>query len=466
MFSVLNVINKVVWGIPLMVMILVVGIYLCKKTGFAQITLFPEALCRFFKQFKKEKNNGNRTSPYRALCTALAATVGTGNLAGVAGAICIGGPGTVFWMWVAAFLGMVTKFAEAALAICFQAKNAAGELVGGPMYMIEKGMGKQWKWLAYIYCFFGVVASFGVGNATQINTVVAGINKMVCGFGGEASPFVNLILGLVLGGLVLVILIGGAKRIGSLAERLVPFAAAVYLLIGVVVLIRNSSRIPQAFSDIFHGALDPRAFGGGVIGSVFLTIRTGTARGVFTNEAGMGTAAIAHATADVTHPVEQGLMGIIEVFLDTIVICTVTALVILCSDAVIPYGTDVGAVLTMDAFVSVYGNWCNVLITGLLCCFAIATVIGWGLYGIRCAQYLFGDSVWKQFAVMQAVMAVVGAVLETNTVWLLADIVNGLMAVPNLIALWYLTPTLSDMVKDYKKSLKKCQTLGSGAVSS
>ena len=447
----LEMINQIVWGIPALVLILGVGIFLSIRTHFSQFTLFPKAFHTFLSHFKRNKTEKEGVSPYQALCTALAATVGTGNLAGVAGAIAIGGPGSIFWMWICALLGMVTKFAEATLAIRYRVRNADGEYVGGPMYMIRRGMGEKWKWLASVYCFFAVVASFGVGNATQINAVIGGVNSAITAFGGKESNVGNLAMGVILAVLITVMLLGGAKRIGSISERLVPFASAAYLLLGIVVLIVRAEAIPDAFAAIIQGAFSPRAATGGMLGSAFSALRVGASRGVFTNEAGMGTASIAHASAQVDHPVEQGLMGIMEVFLDTILICTMTALVILCSGVRIPYGTDTGAWLTTQAFSAVCGNWVSIPIALSLCCFAIATVLGWGLYGARSAQYLFGESAWKFFVYMQAVTVILGAVLRTGTVWMLSEIVNGLMAIPNLIALARLSPELVRLTEQYRK---------------
>lgn len=439
-----------VWGVPMLILLLGVGLYISLRSDFAQLRLFPAACRSFVRRLTDREKRTDGVSPFQALCTALAATVGTGNLAGVAGAMAIGGPGAIFWMWVCALLGMATKMAEAVLAVRYRV-NDYGEQLGGPMYMIRCGMGKGWAWLGGIYCFFGVVAAFGVGNATQINAVITGINDCVIAFGGTPSRQWDLLMGVVLAVIVLVLLLGGAARIGAVTEVLVPFAAAGYLLLGTVVLILRADALPEAFSAIFQGAFSPRAATGGVIGSFMTTLRIGVSRGVFTNEAGMGTAAIAHGSAQVAHPVEQGLMGIMEVFLDTVVICTMTALVILCSGVEIPYGTDVGVHLTSAAFSAVAGDWVKVFIAVSLCLFAFATVLGWGLYGARCAQYLFGKNVWKKFAWLQAAAVVLGAVLSTSTVWLLAETVNGLMAIPNLIALAVLTPELCRLLIEYRK---------------
>ena len=446
----LNCINRIVWGIPLLSLIIGVGIYIGFRTGFPQAIRFKQAVFAFGKQFKAKKKAENGVSPYQALCTALAATVGTGNLAGVAGAIAIGGPGAIFWMWVCGFLGMGIKFAEATLSVQYRKKNANGEYLGGPMYMIRHGLSKNWHWMAAVYCFFGVVASLGVGNATQINTVIGGIKSVVSTFGGDLSKRTTIVIGIALAVLIGTLLLGGAKRIGAVTQKLVPAMALGYLILGVVVLIMRADAIPSALYSMIQGAFSPQAVTGGMVGSVFSTLRIGASRGVFTNEAGMGTAAIAHAAGNVIHPVEQGLMGIMEVFIDTIVICTMTALVILSSEIPIPYGTDVGVSLTTAAFSAVLGEWVCIPLAFSLCCFAIATILGWGLYGARCAQYLFGEKVWKNFVLVQVMIVAISAVLKTSTVWTLSDIVNGLMAIPNLITLALLTGKLKKLNASFK----------------
>ena len=463
MTKALECLNSFVWGVPALLLILGVGLYISIRTGFVQIRLVPKAVRAFAARLKGGGRDTGTVTPFQALCTALAATVGTGNLAGVAGAMAIGGPGAIFWMWVCALLGMATKFAEATLAVRYRVKEN-GEYLGGPMYMIRQGLGKKWAWLGAAYSFFGIIAAFGVGNATQINAVITGINEAVRAFGGETSRLGDLIMGAALAAVILAMLLGGAKRIGAAAERLVPFASVAYLLLGFGVLTMRWQAIPGAFGAIIEGAFSPRAVTGGAVGSLLSSLRIGVSRGVFTNEAGMGTASIAHAGADVSHPAEQGLMGIMEVFLDTIVICTMTALVILVSGVSVPYGFDPGVALTTEAFSAVYGGWVSVAIAAALCCFAFATVLGWGLYGARCAQYLFGAYVWKKFAYLQAVTVVLGAVLETGTVWLLSETVNGLMAIPNLIALALLSPELIRLTKEFGKgvtyeSIHQCQSL-------
>ena len=440
--------NSIVWGVPALVLILGVGLYLSIHTGFLQLRLFPKACRLFFSKFScKERKSG--LSSMQALCAALAATIGTGNIAGVAGAIALGGPGAIFWMWICALFGMITKFAEATLAVHYRQK-IDGEWVGGPMYMISVGMHKKWRFLAYLYCCFGVVAAFGVGNATQINAVVTGLNQTMTQFGIAVTIRKKIGIGLLLAVPVGLTLLGGAKRIGAAAEVLVPFAAGVYLLMGCGVLISRYHQIPGAFAAIFQGAFSPCALTGGVAGSCFHALRIGVSRGVFTNEAGMGTASMAHASAEIDHPAEQGLMGIMEVFLDTIVICTMTALAILCSGVPVPYGEDVGAALTSQAFSRVYGNHASILLTVMLSCFAVATVLGWGLYGVRCAEFLLGSSCRNVFALLQTAMVVLSAVMETGLIWSFAELVNGLMAIPNLIALVILRPKLQELICHYK----------------
>ena len=440
-------IQDVILGLPAAALILGVGLFLTVRLGFPQVGLFPKALGLFFRRMLGGKQEGG-VSSFQALCTALAATVGTGNLVGVAGAICLGGPGAIFWMWVCAFFGMATKYAEAALAVHCRVKTPDG-YAGGPMYTMTYGLGEGFRPLAKAYCVFGILAAFGVGNAAQVSAVVTSVNGAVVRFGGEPSRTADLMMGLALAVLSGFLLFGGAKRIGAAAETLVPVAAAGYILLCIGVLLTFRRRIPAAFGQILTGAFCPRAVTGGMLGSAIRVLSVGCRRGVFTNEAGMGTASIAHACAE-AEPAEQGLMGMVEVFLDTIVICTLTALVILVSGVSIPYGVDVGGALTTAAFSQVYGAGASLFLAAALVLFAVATILGWGLYGSRCAQFLFGD--WKGFAAAQTAMVVLGAVLDTETVWQLSEIANGLMAIPNLICLAALTGELRRITKEYKKS--------------
>ena len=440
----LETINGFIWGAPALVLILGVGLFLSCRTGFVQLTLFPRALRQFWRILcRRDGQDGS----FRCLCTALAATVGTGNLAGVAGAIALGGPGAIFWMWVSGFFGMATKYAEAVLAVRFRTKRD-GENRGGPMYIITEGLGAKWKILAKVYCLFGVLASFGVGNAAQINALTTAAGSLL----GRSGLETDWTLGFILAAAVYLALLGGAKSIGAAAEKLIPAAAVGYIALCFAVLLLRFREIPGALASIVQGAFSPRAVTGGMLGSAFTALRIGCARGTFTNEAGMGTAAIAHGGADVAHPSEQGLMGIMEVFLDTIVICTLTALTILVSGVPIPYGQDTAVALTEAAFGAVLGPWASWFLTLAICCFAFATVLGWGFYGGRCLEYLLGAPVWKGYAAAMGIMALLGATLETGPVWLLADTFNGLMAIPNLFTLAALTKEVRRLTIEYRKT--------------
>lgn len=451
--------HNLVWGVPALVMILGVGIWLSLRTGFAQLRLFPRAMQYFARLLFGGQADSDGVSPFQALCTALAGTVGTGNLVGVAGAICIGGPGAVFWMWLCAILGMMTKFAEVTLAVRFRIRKD-GELLGGPMYTILEGMGKKWRVLASVYCLFGTVAAFGVGNATQINAVISGIHGLTEHLGIASTTRKDLAYGLILAVAVGAMLLGGAGCIGRAAERLVPFAAGAYILLCAGVLVAKADAIPNALRAICQGAFLPDAVTGGIIGSGLTALRTGCSRGVFTNEAGMGTASIAHAAARVNHPAEQGLLGIVEVFLDTVVICTMTALVILTSGVEVPYGHDAGGALTVMAFAAVCGDWSRLFLAAAMILFAFATVLGWGLYGARCAQFLFGGRAWTVFALLQTLTVIPGAVMRTESIWLLSETVNGLMAIPNLIALTYLSGEVVRLTKEYIIKSDGCSVSG------
>ena len=442
--------NDIVWGAPMLLLILGVGLYLSLQLRFAQLTLFPRALKHFLRQFFPGRNSCGNSS-FRALCAALAATVGTGNLVGVAGALCLGGPGSVFWMWVCGMLGMVTKYAEATLSVRYRKRTPDG-YHGGPMYIITMGLPECVHPLAYLYAFFGLLASFGVGNVTQIHAAVAGIQEAFSLFGFHSGPLSDFLLASAFAAVIGVFLFGGARRVYSAAEHLVPFAAAGYIFLCLLLLCIKWRELPDALAQIVQGAFCPRAVTGGMIGSAFQSLRIGCSRGVFTNEAGMGTASIAHAGAEGVSPVQQGMMGIVEVFLDTIVICTLTALVILLSGVPIPYGTDVAGRLTSNAFCAIYGPAAVIWLALILTLLAVAAVIGWGFYGARCAQFLFGRKSWRYFVISQICAILAGSFLETPTVWLLAEVFNGLMAIPNLIALAALTPEVCRLTNEYKKT--------------
>ena len=317
-------VNNFIWGVPAMVCIIGVGLLLSVRTGFIQIRKFPYAIkTTIGRMFRKRDASDGAMTPFQAVCTALAATVGTGNIAGVAGAIAIGGPGAVFWMWCSALLGMCTKFSEVTLAVHFRERNANGELVGGPMYYIKNGLAKHWRWLAAIYALFGVLTVFGTGNATQVNTIITAIDAALNQYAvvsDKAMATVNLVIGIVVAMLVALVLLGGVKRIGSVSEKLVPFMALTYVVLALGVVLLNLPRLPEVFTSIVAGAFNPAAFTGGAVGSLFLSMQKGVSRGIFSNEAGLGTGSIAHACADTKKPVKQGVFGIFEVFADTIVI--------------------------------------------------------------------------------------------------------------------------------------------------
>lgn len=415
--------NAFLWGMPVLGLILGTGACLAVRTGWVQVRLFPAAWSCFWKRLR------HRDSGFRALCTALAATVGTGNIAGVAGAIAIGGPGAVFWMWASAFLGMGVKFAESVLAVRFREQDGRA----GPMYIIKNGIGERWGWLACLYSLFGIIASFGVGNAAQVNAVITSLQTT-----GVSRGFV-IGLGVTLAAVTAWMVMGGAKTITGAAEALVPVVSGGYILLCTAALILKWDHLAGAFGVILRGAFDPGAVTGGVVGGMMTTLRLGVSRGTFTNEAGMGTAAIAHGGAEVAHPVHQGLMGIMEVFLDTMVICTLTALVILTSGISVPYGNQAGAELTSRALAAGFGPWVKAALCGCLVLFALATILGWGFYAGRCAEFLFGRINWKWFGLLQGGGVLLGLFLGTGTIWTLAEIVNGLMAVPNLLAVLMLS---------------------------
>ena len=443
----LETVNSVVWGAPALILILGVGLCLTVCLDCVQLRLLPKALRTLAQKMRGGKSGG--ISSFQALCTALAATVGTGNLVGVAGAICLGGPGAVFWMWISGFLGMATKYAEVSLAVRYRVKSGDG-YAGGPMYVITRGLGPQFAPLAKLYCLFGILASFGVGNAVQINSAVSGIQGILETGTGKSGSF---LIGAVLAAIVGRMLLGGAKRITQAAQLLVPFAAVLYIGMCAAVLAVRSEHIPGALAAIMKGAYSPKAVTGGMLGSGFRALRIGCSRGVFTNEAGMGTASIAHACADVAHPAEQGMMGILEVFLDTIVICTLTALAILVSGVPVPYGREAGQELTALVFSGILGEWAAAVIDFSLVLFAVATVLGWGFYGARCAEFLFGSGSWKWFSFAQILIVLLSATADTAAVWQLSETVNGLMAIPNLLTLTALLPEVRRLTIEYKDTI-------------
>ena len=451
--SINNALNSFIWGVPAMVCIIGVGLYLSFRTGFVQIRKFPYALKNTLgKIFSKSSAADGALTLFQAVCTALAATIGTGNIAGVAGAIAIGGPSAVFWMWISALLGMCTKFSEVVLAVFYRERNVKGEYIGGPMYYIKNGLGKNWMWLAYLYAFFGTCAVFGTGNATQVNTIVAALDSALLNYGAVSDAsleVLNLIIGIVISLVVLLILFGGVKRIGTVSEALVPFMALLYVVLALGVILMNAGQIPAVFASIFYGAFNPQAVTGGIVGSMFTSMTKGVSRGIFSNEAGLGTGSIAHACADTENPVKQGMFGIFEVFMDTIVVCTMTALVILLSGVNITYGQAAGAELTISGFTLVYGNWVSIFTAVAMCCFAFSTIIGWGLYGARCIEFLFGSKILKFYYIAYSLISIVGATVSLDLIWGISDTFNGFMVVPNLIAVFLLAPTVFKLLKEH-----------------
>ena len=442
-----------IWGVPAMIALMGVGIYLSIRTGFLQIRKFGYIMkTTVGRIFRKRDIADGALSPFQAATTALAATVGTGNIAGVAGAISIGGPGSVFWMWISAVLGMCTKFAEVTLAVYFRKTNKHGDLVGGPMYYIQNGLSKKWLFLAYLFATFGTLTVFGTGNATQVNTITAAINVALEGYGivkPGGHEMINLAIGIIVTILVGMVLLGGIKRIGSVTEKLVPFMALIYVILALGVVALNINRVPEVFGSIIYGAFNPRAVTGGIIGSFFISMKKGVSRGIFSNEAGLGTGPIAHASADTGKPVKQGFFGIFEVFADTIVICTLTALVILCSGVSIPFGSPAGAELTIGGFIKTYGNGVSIFTAIAMCSFAFSTIIGWGLYGARCIEFLLSEKVIKPFMVVYSLTAIVGATMDLGLLWDISETFNGLMAIPNLIALFLLANVVVKLTKEY-----------------
>ena len=451
-------VNGFIWGVPAMICIIGVGLLLSVRTRFIQVRKFGAALKNTIgKIFDKTQAKDGSMSPFQAVCTALAGTVGTGNIAGVAGAIALGGPGAIFWMWCSAFLGMCTKFSEVTLAIHFREKNANGEYVGGPMYYIKNGLSKKWHFLAVLYALFGVLTVFGTGNATQVNTIVSSIHSALHNLhiiDGTVDERANLIFGIFIAAFVAMVLLGGIQLIGQVSEKLVPFMAALYVILAIGVVILHISRVPAVFAMIFKSAFTPQAATGGIIGSMFLSMKKGVSRGIFSNEAGLGTGSIAHACADTNNAVHQGMFGIFEVFMDTIVICTLTGLVILLGAPNIVYGQAAGAELTISGFTATYGGWVSIFTAVAMCCFAFSTIIGWGLYGSRCIEFLGGEKLVRPFLVAYSFVSIIGATINLGLLWDIADTFNGLMAIPNLIALLVLSGQVKKLAIDVDQAEK------------
>lgn len=436
-----NMINGFVWGVPMLVMILGVGLFL--SIGLKLMPIFK--LGTGFKLLwsgripDKDKTMKGEISPFNALMTSLSATIGTGNIAGVATAIFIGGPGALFWMWCTALVGMATKFAEAVLAVKYREVDANGNHIGGPMYYIKNGLGSKWAWLGTAFALFGSFAGFGIGNTVQSNSVADALSS---NFGVP-----TWITGLVLMVLVGAVLMGGIKRIADVAGKLVPLMTLFYIAAGIAVLVVNASEIPDAIALIVHSAFNPVAAQGGFAGAaVWAAIRFGVARGVFSNEAGLGSAPIAHASAQTNNPVAQGLVAMLGTFIDTLIVCSITGLAIIVSGSWT--SGENGAALTSLAFSTAIpmGNY---IVAIALSVFAFTTILGWSVYSEKCVQYLFGVKAVKPFRVLWILVVPLGAISSLDFIWLLADTLNAMMAIPNLIALALLSPVVFSLTREY-----------------
>lgn len=453
--------NTVAWLYVFLPCTIVGGLYLTIRNRGIQFTRFGYAMKNTVgKMFQPQEAGHGAVTPLQAVTTALAATVGTGNIVGTSQAIALGGYGAVFWLWLAALLGMIIKYSEVTLSIRYRERDAKGDWVGGPMYYIKNGLGEGWKWVGVLFCVFAALASFGIGNMSQVNSIVGSLNDAIDAFDPAAAGergVLNLIFGLILAGLVALILFGGIKRIGAVAEKLIPAMSILYILFSLIVIFGHAGDISSAFGKIFSSAFNPKAIGGAASGiALRQTVVWGLRRSAFSNEAGLGSAAIAHAAAETKSPVDQGLYGIFEVFADTIVICTLTALTIICSGVEITFGQKVGSELITAAFATIFGQkFASVFVALALMLFAFTTVLGWSLYGSRCAQYLFGLKFAKGYQVAFIIVIVVGAVASLDVVWDIADTFNGLMAIPNFIALFALSGVVAKLTKDYFTERKR-----------
>lgn len=431
------------------------GLFLTVRNGGVQFLHFGHAMKNTVgKMFQKQKAGDGAVTPMQAVTTALSATVGTGNIVGTSQAIALGGYGAVFWLWLAALMGMVTKYSEIILAIKYRERDEKGDWVGGPMYYISKGLGKNWKWLAALFAGFAALASFGIGNMSQVNSITGSVINAFEAFTTVSSGLetaLKWVIGIILAVLVAVILLGGIKRIGAVTEKLIPFMSIFYILFTVIVIAAHWHGIGDAFVKIFSTAFTPQAMFGAATGIVLKnTIIWGLRRSAFSNEAGLGSAAIAHAAADTKGPVNQGLYGIFEVFIDTIVICTLTALTIIASGVNIDFGVKPGSELITAALATVFGDKFAALFIAIsLMLFAFSTVLGWSLYGTRCVQYLFGNKAIKVFQTIFIIVVVVGCVSPLELVWDVADTFNGLMAIPNFIGLFALSGVVAMETKKY-----------------
>jgi len=440
-----SAVNGVVWGPPMMILLIGVGCYLTLRLGFIQFRGFGRG---FRMVLGKEPGAEGEISHFQALSSALSATIGVGNIVGVATAILVGGPGAVFWMWMTALVGMGTKYSSCLLSVKYRKIDDHGEAHGGPMYYIERGMGKKWKVLALLFAFFTMMASFGIGNMSQVNSLNVNFHALIHS-GGELpdrSFVFNLMVGLAVAGGTALVILGGIKSIGRVASVLVPFMGAGYVLVGLVILFRHAGDIPGAFSTILQAAfVAPEAVQGGLLGGV---IRMGVARGLFSNEAGLGSAPIAHGAARTSNPVHEGLVAMLGPFLDTLVVCSITALVIVVTGATAITQED--GLLTAEAFsAGLDSPFGAAFVSFSILLFAFSTLIGWSYYGDRAAEYLFGEKAVVPYRLLFLVMIVVGSCIRWGTIISLSDTMNGLMAAPNLIALIVLSPVVAASTKEY-----------------
>ena len=446
--------NGIVMGWPGMILLVGTGVYYTIRCGGVQFKWFGYIMkTTIGKIFEKKEAGEGAVTPFQAVCTALAATVGTGNIAGVTGAIALGGPGAVFWMWVSALFGMCTKFAEVTLAIHFRERNDKGDWVGGPMYYIRNGLGKKWAWLGGVFAVLGGICAFGIGNISQMNSIASSVTSAVTTIapatvGKEGT--IALIAGIIMAIVCFVTYIGGIKRIGEVTEKLVPVMAIIYIVSSLVLIFIHIGNFPEIIRQIVVGAFNPSAIVGGALGiGIIEAMKRGVSRGVFSNEAGLGSAPMAHAAAETPGPIQQGLYGIFEVFADTTVICTMTSLVILMSGTPIEYGQPAGVELTNAAFAMTYGKYASVVVAIGLSLFAGSTILSWGLYGTRCAEYLFGSKVIKPYQILFCIVVVMGAVMDLSLAWDISDTLNACMAIPNLIGLLLLSPVVIKLAKEY-----------------
>ena len=461
--------DDIAWGSVVLCLLVGVGLILSISTKFLQFRKFGYAMKNTIgKVFKKQKAGKGEVTPLQALTTALAATVGTGNIAGVTGAIFIGGPGAVFWMWIAALVGMMTKYSEVLLAVKYRERNAKGDWVGGPMYYIKNGLGQSWAWLGGVFAVLAALAAFGIGNATQVQSIADAVNNAIDSFTPNAAgTFMFLgsevrvstfIVGCIVAAFVGLVILGGIKRIGQVTEKLVPFMAVVYIISALIVIFVNIGQIGKVFGMIFRGAFSPDAAIGGVFGITVLTsMKKGVGRGCFSNEAGLGSAPIAHAATSETDPVRQGLYGIFEVFMDTIVICTLTSLTVLTVYSAggidITWGSGGNGSNVAAAMSTVFGSKLGaVIIAVCLSLFALSTILSWSLYGTRCFEYLFGVKATKVYQALFICFVIIGATMSLAEAWNLADALNGFMAIPNLIALLALSGVTIKLTREHMEA--------------